>query len=142
MFFVIHFLLPFILLGVVGYHVVALHISGSTSLIFTHRSGDSVSFFRYFWFKDGLNIIIFLVFFEYCLLYPYRLGEVDIFVEVNSLISPAHIAPEWYFLFAYAILRALPNKSAGVIIILLSVAVLLIYPLIVGYGSIHNMWVV
>lgn len=120
-FFVIHFLLPWALILLVILHLVLLHTSGSTSLLYCHGDYDKISFFPSFWTKDFYNFFFFFVFFLFSLILPFSLGDHEMFIEADSIISPIHIVPEWYFLFAYAILRAIPNKILGVIALLISI---------------------
>lgn len=125
----VHFILPFLAMGVMVYHLVSLHATGRTSLIYTHSGEEKVTFYPYFWVKDGINVVIYMGLIALALLYPYSLGEVELFEEASMLNSPAHIIPEWYFCMRYAILRRVPSKGAGVIIMILRVGVLFLYPL-------------
>jgi ubiquinol-cytochrome c reductase cytochrome b subunit len=120
-FFVLHFLLPWLLLVVVLLHLLFLHETGSSSKLFCHGDYDKIAFFRFYWWKDGVNLLFFFFFVFFVFFFPYRLGDPEIFIEADPMISPVHIVPEWYFLFAYAILRAIPNKVLGVFFLLLSI---------------------
>jgi ubiquinol-cytochrome c reductase cytochrome b subunit len=94
-----------------------------------NRNRDKIPFHPYFSFKDIFGfifIVIILIFLS--LLAPYKLGDPDNFIPANPLVTPPHIQPEWYFLFAYAILRSIPNKLGGVIALVLSIAILFILP--------------
>jgi len=82
--------------------------------------------------------VFYLIFILFILLYPYSLGEVELFEEANPINSPVHIVPEWYFLRVYAILRRVPSKGIGVLIIMASIIVLFLYPLRVNYTSLLN----
>lgn len=128
-FFSIHFILPFIILAIVIIHLLYLHQTGSNNPLGTNRNIDKISFHPYFSIKDliGYIIILFLLIIL-TLLNPYLLGDPDNFIPANPLVTPIHIQPEWYFLFAYAILRSIPNKLGGVIALILSILILIIIP--------------
>lgn len=119
-FFVVHFLLPWALILVVLSHLLFLHDTGSTSKLFCHGDYDKIFFFPFYWWKDSYNVLFFLFFFFFVFFFPYSLGDPEIYIEADPLSRPVHIVPEWYFLFAYAILRAIPNKVLGVIALLSS----------------------
>jgi len=94
-----------------------------------NRNIDKIPFHPYFTFKDIVGfIIIGLLLIILTLINPYLLGDPDNFIPANPLVTPVHIQPEWYFLFAYAILRSIPNKLGGVIALVLSIAILFILP--------------
>lgn len=128
-FFSLHYLFPFILVGLIIIHIVLLHTSGSNSPTGLNPNSDKVPFHIYFTTKDAYGFILlgllisFLIFFT-----PNLLGDPENFINANPLVTPIHIMPEWYFLFAYAILRAIPNKLGGVIALVFSILVLLIIP--------------
>lgn len=130
-FFTFHFLLPFIVSALVIIHLLFLHQTGSNNPLGTNRNIDKIPFHPYFTFKDltGFIIITFLLIFL-TLWNPYLLGDPDNFTPANPLVTPVHIQPEWYFLFAYAILRSIPNKLGGVIALVISIAILLFLPFI------------
>nr|YP_010411506.1 cytochrome b [Pissodes yunnanensis]URP30507.1 cytochrome b [Pissodes yunnanensis] len=128
-FFTIHFLLPFIILALVMIHLLFLHQTGSNNPLGVQSNLDKLPFHPYFTFKDLVGffgMMMFLVILS--LQNPYMLGDPDNFTPANPLITPIHIQPEWYFLFAYAILRSIPNKLGGVISLVLSIAILYILP--------------
>nr|APX39205.1 cytochrome b [Crepidodera aurata] len=128
-FFAFHFILPFIILAFMMIHLLFLHQTGSSNPIGTKSNIDKVPFHPYFTFKDilgGLIMISSLMFLT--LSNPYLLGDPDNFIPANPLVTPIHIQPEWYFLFAYAILRSIPNKLGGVIALIMSIAILYILP--------------
>nr|UGS80449.1 cytochrome b [Lachesilla sp. LaspGHN] len=138
-FFTFHFLFPFIITALVMVHLLFLHQTGSSNPLGLSLNIDKTSFHPYFSFKDLIGflslafILIFIV-----LVSPYALGDPDNFIPANPLVTPVHIQPEWYFLFAYAILRSIPNKLGGVIALVMSIAILVILPftnklLIKGY---------
>lgn len=128
-FFTIHFLLPFIVAAIVIIHLLFLHQTGSNNPLGTNRNIDKIPFHPYFSFKDIIGFIILLITLTILtLLNPYLLGDPDNFIPANPLVTPIHIQPEWYFLFAYAILRSIPNKLGGVIALVLSILILIILP--------------
>nr|QRV62441.1 cytochrome b [Heterosternuta allegheniana] len=129
-FFTIHFLLPFIILALVMIHLLFLHQTGSNNPIGTNSNIDKIPFHPYFSFKDIMGFMILMMIMTILtLLNPYYLGDPDNFIPANPLVTPIHIQPEWYFLFAYAILRSIPNKLGGVIALILSILILMILPL-------------
>lgn len=137
-FFVLHFLVPWFILVIVLVHLIFLHRTGRTSKLFTHGDYDKINFYPFYWFKDGYNLLIWLIFFIFSLINPFILGDPEIFIEADSITSPVHIVPEWYFLFAYAILRAIPNKVLGVVALLISIVSFYIFGLIKNYHSVLN----
>lgn len=128
-FFTFHFILPFIVLAIVIIHLLFLHQTGSNNPIGINSNIDKIPFHPYFTYKDIVGfIVIFFILISLVLINPYLLGDPDNFIPANPLVTPAHIQPEWYFLFAYAILRSIPNKLGGVIALVLSIAILIILP--------------
>nr|QHW07571.1 cytochrome b [Apoderus jekelii] len=128
-FFTFHFLFPFIVLAFAMIHLLFLHQTGSNNPSGTDSNGDKVPFHPYFSTKDLLGYLIMLYILTFLTLTnPYLLGDPDNFTPANPLVTPVHIQPEWYFLFAYAILRSIPNKLGGVLALVLSIAVLYIVP--------------
>nr|ADK97582.1 apocytochrome b [Halicryptus spinulosus] len=129
-FFTLHFLLPFILLAMVVIHILFLHQTGSNNPLGLNANSDKIPFHVYFTLKDitGMMIMVFLLSFL-ALSNPYTLSDPDNFIPANPLVTPIHIQPEWYFLFAYAILRSIPNKLGGVLALFASILILLILPL-------------
>nr|YP_010490521.1 cytochrome b [Regioscalpellum regium]UWM13007.1 cytochrome b [Regioscalpellum regium] len=128
-FFAFHFLFPFMTMGMAAVHLLFLHQTGSNNPLGLKSNNDKIPFHPYFSFKDFLGFIIAL-FFLVCisLYYPYQLGDPDNFIPANPLSTPEHIKPEWYFLFAYAILRSIPNKLGGVVALVMSLLILVILP--------------
>nr|YP_003359203.1 cytochrome b [Ognevia longipennis]ACF71052.1 cytochrome b [Ognevia longipennis] len=128
-FFSFHFILPFMITAMVMIHLFFLHQSGSNNPLGVNSNLEKIPFHPYFTFKDSITFI-FMTFLliMLCLYNPYLLGDPDNFVPANPLITPIHIQPEWYFLFAYAILRSIPNKLGGVIALFLSISILMILP--------------
>nr|YP_010956444.1 cytochrome b [Coelorinchus caelorhincus]WMY89537.1 cytochrome b [Coelorinchus caelorhincus]WNN67247.1 cytochrome b [Coelorinchus caelorhincus] len=128
-FFTFHFLLPFIVTAIVMIHLLFLHETGSTNPTGLNSNLDKIPFHPYFSYKDLLGFIILLIpLTSITLFWPNILGDPDNFIPANPLVTPPHIKPEWYFLFAYAILRSIPNKLGGVLALLLSILVLMILP--------------
>nr|YP_009251349.1 cytochrome b [Bicellonychia lividipennis]AIQ80146.1 cytochrome b [Bicellonychia lividipennis] len=128
-FFSLHFLLPFVIAAMVMIHLLFLHQTGSNNPLGSNSNIDKIPFHPYFSFKDLLGIMITMMIFSLFLLYkPYLLSDPDNFIPANPMVTPVHIQPEWYFLFAYAILRSIPNKLGGVIALLMSILILVIMP--------------
>nr|YP_010693163.1 cytochrome b [Zeugodacus diversus]AMR74984.1 cytochrome b [Zeugodacus caudatus]WCB98409.1 cytochrome b [Zeugodacus diversus] len=128
-FFTFHFILPFIVLAMTLIHLLFLHQTGSNNPIGLNSNIDKIPFHPYFSFKDIVGFIVMIAaLLLLTLINPYLLGDPDNFIPANPLVTPVHIQPEWYFLFAYAILRSIPNKLGGVIALVLSIAILAILP--------------
>uniref|UniRef100_A0A894JTT6 Cytochrome b n=1 Tax=Hydroporus sp. IBE<ESP> AV45 TaxID=2811614 RepID=A0A894JTT6_9DYTI len=128
-FFTIHFMLPFIIIGLVIIHLLFLHQTGSNNPLGTNSNMDKIPFHPYFSFKDIMGFMILLMLLTLItLINPYMLGDPDNFIPANPLVTPIHIQPEWYFLFAYAILRSIPNKLGGVVALIMSILILIILP--------------
>jgi len=126
-FFALHYLLPFVIVVLVLVHLIFLHNYTSINPIGLDPE-VKLSFHYSFTAKDFIVfIVIFYIFFIFTLIYGYNFIDPENFIEANSLVTPKHIQPEWYFLFAYAILRSIPNKIFGVIALLLSICMLLIF---------------
>jgi ubiquinol-cytochrome c reductase cytochrome b subunit len=135
-FFVLHFLVPYFVLLVMLLHLVFLHDTGRTSKLFCHGDYDKIRFYPYYWLKDSYNLLFWFLFFVLSLIYPFNLGDPEMFIEADPIISPVHIVPEWYFLFAYAILRAIPNKILGVIALLISIVSFYFFVFVTRYHSV------
>nr|UFZ12967.1 cytochrome b [Protohermes davidi] len=130
-FFTFHFILPFIVMALTMIHLLFLHQTGSNNPLGINSNFDKIPFHPYFSFKDLIGFLILLMtLILLTLMNPYLLGDPDNFIPANPLVTPVHIQPEWYFLFAYAILRSIPNKLGGVIALVMSIAVLFFMPLI------------
>nr|QIV24755.1 cytochrome b [Toxeutes arcuatus] len=128
-FFSFHFLFPFIVTAMVIVHLLFLHQTGSSNPLGSKSNIDKIPFHPYFSFKDIVGFLVTLFLLTILTLTnPYLLGDPDNFVPANPLVTPIHIQPEWYFLFAYAILRSIPNKLGGVIALVMSIAVLYLIP--------------
>nr|BBA54046.1 cytochrome b [Hynobius abei] len=130
-FFAFHFLFPFLIAGASIIHLLFLHETGSNNPTGIYSNMDKVPFHPYFSYKDALGFLIMLTaLFILSLLSPNLLGDPDNFTPANPLVTPPHIQPEWYFLFAYAILRSIPNKLGGVLALLASIMILMLIPMI------------
>nr|AHW29662.1 cytochrome b [Thylamys venustus] len=130
-FFAFHFILPFIILALVIVHLLFLHETGSNNPTGMNPDSDKIPFHPYYTIKDILGMILMIFsLLTLALFSPDMLGDPDNFTPANPLNTPPHIKPEWYFLFAYAILRSIPNKLGGVLALLASILVLLIIPLL------------
>nr|YP_001994339.1 cytochrome b [Normichthys operosus]BAG49435.1 cytochrome b [Normichthys operosus] len=130
-FFAFHFLFPFVIVAVTLLHLLFLHETGSTNPAGLSSDTDKIPFHPYFTYKDLLGFVILLVsLMALSLFWPNLLGDPDNFTPANPLMTPLHIKPEWYFLFAYAILRSFPNKLGGVLALLASVLVLFVVPIL------------
>nr|YP_009527957.1 cytochrome b [Plutella australiana]AYN50570.1 cytochrome b [Plutella australiana] len=129
-FYTFHFLLPFIIAMMTMIHLLFLHQTGSNNPLGINSNLDKIPFHPFFTYKDLIGFIIMLFLLVILTLTnPYLLGDPDNFIPANPLVTPIHIQPEWYFLFAYAILRSIPNKLGGVIALFLSIMILIILPL-------------
>nr|YP_010716047.1 cytochrome b [Parnassius hide]WDE75757.1 cytochrome b [Parnassius hide] len=129
-FYSFHFLFPFIILMLTMIHLLFLHQTGSNNPLGINSNLDKIPFHPFFTFKDLIGFIIMLMLLiMLTLINPYLLGDPDNFIPANPLVTPIHIQPEWYFLFAYAILRSIPNKLGGVIALVMSILILIILPL-------------
>jgi len=128
-FFSLHYLLPFIILGLVIVHLAVLHDEGSNNPISVDKIVDTISFYPYFYVKDLFFFFLFLSFFMFFITFhPNVLGHSDNYIPANALVTPAHIVPEWYFLPFYAILRSIPDKLFGVIAMFLAIVALALLP--------------
>jgi len=131
-FFSLHYLFPFLILGLVILHIWALHVPGNNNPIgieLKKPSNDTVPFHPYIVIKDVFALLLFLLIFAFFVFYsPNILGHADNYIEANPLVTPAHIVPEWYLLPFYAILRSVPDKLLGVIAMFASIFVLVILP--------------
>jgi ubiquinol-cytochrome c reductase cytochrome b subunit len=128
-FFSLHYLLPFVLAGLAVVHLIALHVNGSNNPLGINGNADKIPFHPYYSIKDLFGYTLFALFFS-CFVYfaPNLLGHADNYIPANPLVTPPHIQPEWYFLFAYTVLRSIPNKLLGVIALFASLLVLLVLP--------------
>nr|BAE91973.1 cytochrome b [Psenes arafurensis] len=128
-FFAFHFLFPFVIAAFSVLHLLFLHETGSNNPIGLNSNADKISFHPYFSYKDLLGFAVLLIALASLALFsPNLLGDPDNFTPANPMVTPPHIKPEWYFLFAYAILRSIPNKLGGVLALLASILVLMVVP--------------
>ena len=130
-FFSLHYLLPFVIAGVVVLHVWALHVAGQNNPagVEPQTPKDTVAFTPYATIKDAFGMVCFLLFFAWFVFYiPNYLGDPDNYIPANPAVTPAHIVPEWYYLPFYAILRSIPNKLAGVMAMFGAIVVLAFLP--------------
>nr|QHR76887.1 cytochrome b [Aimophila rufescens] len=130
-FFALHFLLPFLIVGVTLVHLTFLHETGSNNPLGIPSDCDKIPFHPYYTIKDILGFVLMLsLLVSLALFSPNLLGDPENFTPANPLVTPPHIKPEWYFLFAYAILRSIPNKLGGVLALAASILVLFLIPLL------------
>jgi ubiquinol-cytochrome c reductase cytochrome b/c1 subunit len=130
-FFSLHYLLPFVLVGVVVLHIWALHVSGQNNPagIEVKSEKDTAAFTPYATIKDAFGIVCFFILFAWFVFYiPNYLGHSDNYIPANPSVTPTHIVPEWYYLPFYAILRAVPSKLGGVVLLLASIVILVFVP--------------
>ncbi|PWB82541.1 MAG: cytochrome b [Methylocystaceae bacterium] len=131
-FYALHYLLPFVIVAVVGLHVWALHVVGQnnpTGVEIKDIETESLPFTPYATLKDSVGIVVFLVLYAWLTFFvPNYLGHPDNYIEANPLVTPPHIVPEWYFLPFYAILRAIPNKLLGVVALFASILIVAALP--------------
>ena len=134
-FFTLHFLLPFVLAALRAVHLLFLHQRGSSNPLGVSRNLDKSPFHPYFSVKDLFGFVVFFLLMRViCFLFPWDMGDPENFIPANPIVTPVHIQPEWYFLFAYAILRSIPRKLGGVLALVLSVLILAVIPF---YGRIQ-----
>nr|ABU45758.1 cytochrome b [Saltator grossus] len=130
-FFALHFLLPFVIVGLTLVHLTFLHETGSNNPTGVPADCDKIPFHPYYTIKDILGFVLMLsLLVSLALFSPNLLGDPENFTPANPLVTPPHIKPEWYFLFAYAILRSIPNKLGGVLALAASILVLFFMPLL------------
>jgi ubiquinol-cytochrome c reductase cytochrome b subunit len=130
-FFSLHYLLPFIIAGLVLVHLAVLHTDGSGNPLGINQTPDKIPFYPYFYVKDLFVLMCFILFFSvFVFFYPNMLGHPDNYIEANAMVTPAHIVPEWYFLPFYAILRSIPDKLGGVAAMGGAIVILLFLPIL------------
>ena len=130
-FFSLHYLLPFMIAGVVVLHIWALHVPGSNNPagIEKKTAKDTLPFHPYFTVKDGFGLACFLVLYAWVVFYvPNYLMDASNYIEANPLVTPQHIKPEWYYLPFYAILRSIPSKLIGVVAMFMAIVLLAFLP--------------
>nr|DAB41894.1 TPA_asm: cytochrome b [Uniomerus tetralasmus] len=129
-FFVLHFVLPFIIAALAAIHLLFLHETGSNNPLGISSNTNLIPFHVFYTMKDITGFVVLLcLLIIICLFSPNLLTDPENFIPANPLSTPVHIQPEWYFLFAYAILRSIPNKLGGVIALVLSILILILMPL-------------
>jgi quinol-cytochrome oxidoreductase complex cytochrome b subunit len=130
-FFALHFVLPFIIAALAIFHIVLLHQVGSSNPLGIDLSVDFIRFTPYFFWKDAVGFLFFILFYIFIALYkPDIFGHPDNYIKANAMVTPTHIVPEWYFLPYYAILKSIPDKLGGAIAMGASMAFLFLLPLI------------
>ena len=130
-FFSLHYLLPFLLVGVTIIHLSLLHKDGSNNPLGINKNAEMIPFYPYFYVKDLFAFFIFMgIFLMFVFFSPNVLGHPDNYIAANSLVTPPHIVPEWYFLPFYAILRSIPNKLGGAAAMFSAIIVLMALPFI------------
>nr|YP_009517141.1 cytochrome b [Pristis pristis]AYE93052.1 cytochrome b [Pristis pristis] len=130
-FFTFHFLLPFVITALTLIHILFLHETGSNNPTGLNSNMDKIPFHPYYTYKDLLGFLVLTSLLTLLALFlPNILGDTENFIPANPLITPPHIKPEWYFLFAYAILRSIPNKLGGVLALIFSIFILMLVPLL------------
>jgi ubiquinol-cytochrome c reductase cytochrome b subunit len=130
-FFSLHYLMPFVIVGLVILHLALLHRVGSSNPLGINTNVETISFYPYFFVKDLFAFFVLALMFSFFVFfYPNVLGHSDNYIPANPLSTPAHIVPEWYFLPFYAILRSIPDKLGGVVAMISAILVLLLLPVI------------
>ena len=130
-FFSLHYLMPFMIFGVVILHIWSLHVTGNNNPVgvSVKKKQDTVPFAPYYTVKDAFSLVCFLILFAWFIFFnPNILGHTDNYIMADPLVTPAHIVPEWYLLPFYAILRAIPSKLGGVLVMGAAIAILFILP--------------
>lgn len=135
-FFALHFLLPFIIIAMTILHFLFLHQTGSNNPLGINSSMNIIPFHIYYTYKDIVGFVILMITLTFIALFrPNVLGDAENFIPANPLVTPIHIKPEWYFLWAYAILRSIPNKLGGVVAIFAAILILFTLPLIARHKA-------
>jgi NADH:ubiquinone oxidoreductase subunit 2 (subunit N) len=130
-FFSLHYLVPFLIAGLALLHLILLHQPGSNNPLGIDAIYDRIPFYPYFYVKDLFALFVFVLFFSFFVIYaPNYLGHPDNYIEANPLVTPAHIVPEWYFLPFYAVLRSIPDKLGGVILMGAAIVILALLPVV------------
>jgi quinol-cytochrome oxidoreductase complex cytochrome b subunit len=130
-FFSLHYFLPFIIAAVAGLHLILLRQPGSNNPLGVDSVYDRIPFYPYYYVKDLFGFFIFVWVFSFFVIYaPNYMGHPDNYIEANPLVTPAHIVPEWYFLPFYAVLRTIPDKLGGVVLMVVAIFVLALLPVV------------
>ena len=128
-FYSLHYLMPFVIVGLVASHLALLHAEGSNNPLGINSNVELISFYPYFYVKDLFSFLVLVSLFSFFVFFmPNLLGHSDNYIPANSLSTPAHIVPEWYFLPFYAILRSIPDKLGGVVAMISSILILMLLP--------------
>ena len=128
-FFSLHYLLPFVILGLVGTHLAILHVNGSTNPLGICSKADQISFYPYFYLKDLVAFLILVSLFSFFVFFHSNsLNHPDNYIRANAMVTPSHIVPEWYLLPFYAILRSIPDKLGGVLAMGAAILIFLLLP--------------
>nr|AZL93114.1 cytochrome b [Aulacus sinensis] len=139
-FFSLHFICPLIIMIFVIIHLMFLHEFGSNNPLGTNSNLNKLSFYPYYLYKDLITLIIlFMLILYFILLNPNFFNDPENFMKANSMVTPIHIQPEWYFLFAYSILRAIPSKFGGVLGLLCSICILIYLPMLNKFNKSFNL---
>ena len=135
-FFALHFLLPFLIAAISMIHLLFLHQTGSNNPLGLNSNINKIPFHIYYSLKDIVGFVVLLASLSFIALFmPNILGDPENFIPANPLVTPIHIKPEWYFLWAYAILRSIPNKLGGVVAMFAAILILLVLPLIAHHKN-------
>lgn len=127
------------LVVIVIIHLLTLHETGSNNPLGLNSNLDKIPFHPYFSIKDTVGwVAIIILLFLICLVAPWVVGDSENFTMADPIVTPVHIKPEWYFLFAYAILRSIPNKLGGVVALVMSILVLVVSPLMVSPSRVNT----
>lgn len=130
-FFSLHYFLPFIIAAVAGLHLILLRIPGSNNPLGVDSVHDRIPFYPYYYVKDLFGFFVFVWVFSFFVIYaPNYMGHPDNYIEANPLVTPAHIVPEWYFLPFYAVLRTIPDKLGGVVLMVVAIFILALLPVV------------
>jgi len=130
-FYSLHYLMPFVIVGMTIIHLSLLHTVGSNNPLGVNTNVDSISFYPYFYVKDLFSFLVLATLFAFFVFFfPNALGHADNYIYANPMVTPPHIVPEWYFLPFYAILRSIPNKLGGVVGMISAILVLLLLPIL------------
>jgi quinol-cytochrome oxidoreductase complex cytochrome b subunit len=130
-FFSLHYFLPFIIAAVAGLHLILLHQPGSNNPLGVNSVYDRIPFYPYYYVKDLFGFFAFVWVFSFFVIYaPNYMGHPDNYIEANPLVTPAHIVPEWYFLPFYAVLRTIPDKLGGVVLMGIAIVILALLPVV------------
>merc|ERR1711976_996813 len=128
-FFSFHFIIPFIIFALIIIHLLFLHQTGSNNPLGTNRQSDKIAFHCYYTTKDLVGFIVVITLLTFIALFtPNLLTDPENFIPANPIVTPVHIKPEWYFLWAYAILRSIPNKLGGVVAMFSAILILMTLP--------------